>query len=211
VFACADGTRVSGMLHRSPHGGGRGVLVVPGLGSRASNHTDFAKAAAEAGISTLAIDLRGHGDTGGELDGGALDDVRQGLCELTSLGCTRLAIRGSSMGAMLALAVACGPPKVAAVVAICPARPAALARRIEADWPNAIDLHAAVATPGVARGYWHATGDAQVPWAASWRLFERSPHPRRLRITVGGSHTSLQHDPRVIAETIDFLVENLAG
>jgi pimeloyl-ACP methyl ester carboxylesterase len=211
VFDSADGTRLAGLLHRSPDGGSRGVLVVPGLGSRASNHVDFAQAAAQAGISALAIDLRGHGDTGGELDGGVLDDVRAGLRELKSLGCTRVAIRGSSMGAMLALATAAEHRDVAAVVAICPARPGALARRIEADWPNAIDLHTAAAAPGVARGFWHATGDAQVPWAGSWRLFEMSPHPRHLRITLGGTHASLQHDPRVIAQTIAFLGQNLAG
>lgn len=52
-----------------------GVLVIPGFGSRKENHVDFASAAAARGMGALALDPRGHGASGGELDGGVMDDA----------------------------------------------------------------------------------------------------------------------------------------
>jgi pimeloyl-ACP methyl ester carboxylesterase len=115
------------------------------------------------------------------------------------------------MGGMLALHAAARDPRVRAVVAICPARPGRLADRIGADWPPGMPLGPAVARDdGVARGYWHATGDASVPWGATFALAGITPQPMRLRVRLGGSHNSLQHDPAVIAETVAFLRAHLA-
>jgi alpha/beta superfamily hydrolase len=183
------------------------VVIVPGLGSRKDNHIDMGAALARAGMAALALDVRGHGESAGALDGGCLDDVRAALDLLASRGHAALGLRGSSMGGMLALAV--DHERVRAVVAICAARPAALAGRIGADWPLGIDIEAAVSRDGVARGFWHATGDEAVPWGHSFRLSGLSPPPARLRVRLGGDHRSLQHDPAVIAETIDFLARHL--
>ncbi|MEW6583627.1 MAG: hypothetical protein AB1416_12800, partial [Actinomycetota bacterium] len=62
---------------------------------------------------------------------------------------------------------------------------------------------------GVARGYWHARGDETVPWQATFALAQATPQPRRLRVAMGGSHRSLQHDPAVLAETVAFLGDHL--
>ena len=53
--------------------------MVPGLGSRKENHADMGAALAAAGMAALALDLRGHGDSGGVLDGAVVDDVVAGL------------------------------------------------------------------------------------------------------------------------------------
>jgi pimeloyl-ACP methyl ester carboxylesterase len=191
--------------------GAPGVLIVPGYGSRKENHRDFGEAVRAAGMAAAAVDLRGHGETGGTLDAGVLDDVAACLDGLAAAGHAPLGIRGSSMGAMLALHAAARDPRVRAVVAICPARPARLADRIGADWPRALPLEPAVARDdGVARGYWHATGDEAVPWGATFALAGITPQPMRLRVALGGGHNSLQHDPAVIAETVAFLRANLA-
>jgi pimeloyl-ACP methyl ester carboxylesterase len=184
------------------------VVIVPGLGSRKDNHRDMGAALSRAGLAALALDLRGHGDSAGELDEGCLDDVHAAIAHLAGRGHRDLGVRGSSMGGMLAL-MASAHERVRAVVAICAARPEALAERIGADWPRAVDLPAALRHAGVARGFWHATGDDTVPWAHSFHLSGLSPQPVRLRVTMGGGHQTLQHDPAVIAETVAFLRAHL--
>jgi pimeloyl-ACP methyl ester carboxylesterase len=184
------------------------VVIVPGLGSRKDNHRDMGAALSAAGMAALALDLRGHGESGGDLDAGCLDDVHAALDHLAGRGHRSLGVRGSSMGGMLAL-LAASHGNVRAVVALCPARPPALAERIGARWPHDVDLAAAVRHDGVARGFWHATGDDTVPWGHSFHLAGLSPQPVRLRVALGGGHQSLQHDPVVIAETVAFLSTHL--
>jgi alpha-beta hydrolase superfamily lysophospholipase len=205
------GPRLAGLAWEAP-AGTPGVLVVPGLGSRKENHADFAAAIAARGMGALAIDLRGHGGSLGVLDGGVLDDLIAGLDALAARGHAPLGLRGTSMGGLLALHAAAREPRVRAVVALCPARPAGLARVVGEDWPLDLAPAAAVARDdGVARGYWHATGDASVPWGGTLALAGMTPHPMRLRIALGGGHGSLQHDPSVIAETAGFLARHLGA
>lgn len=138
-----------------------------------------------------------------------LDDVLGALDHLASLGHRPLGLRGSSLGGFLALHAASRHPDVRAVVAICPARPSSLARLYEDDWPLSLPLEPEMAAPGIARGFWHATGDERVPWQTTFALSQRAPQPRHLRIVMGGHHRSLQHDPGVLADTIRFLREHL--
>ena len=205
------GPELAGVLRPAP-AGAPAVLVVPGLGSRKENHADVGARIAEAGMACLALDLRGHGASGGELDAGVLDDVLAGLDVLAARGHAPLGLRGSSMGGWLVLHAAARDPRVRAVVAICPARPEGLAAHIGARWPLALPLEEAVdGADGVARGYWHATGDESVPWGSTLALAGRTPHPMRLRIALGGGHNTLQHDPAVLRETVAFLALHLGG
>lgn len=135
-----------------------------------------------------------------------VDDVVAALDWLAAEGALRLGIRGSSLGGFLALNAANRHDAVRAVAAICPAHHDALADRRGLVWARDMPLHEAVAADdGTARGYWHAVGDELVPWPWSQELYRLSPHPRHLRIGMGGHHTSLQHDPAVQAETVAFL------
>lgn len=189
-----------------------GVVVLHGFGSRKENHLDFAERLSDAGMWALVPDLRGHGETGGAMDEGMIGDVLACLDHLESLGAGPLGLRGSSMGGFLSLVAAPMHPQVGALVAICPARPEPLARRLEADWPLAHSLeHAAWRDDGIARGFWHARGDEVVPWTNTVGLHARTPQPTHLRITMGGSHRSLQHDPSVQADTVAFLTGHLAA
>jgi dienelactone hydrolase len=209
LVLAGPGLRLAATLRPAPPGA-PGVVVVHGYGSRKENHADFAERCAAAGMAALAVDLRGHGASGGRADAGMLDDVLAALAALRGRGHERLGLRGSSLGGFLALHAAARDPAVRAVAAICPARPQGLARVLDADWPLALPLAPAVAREdGVARGYWHATGDDRVPWGATFALAGVTPQPMRLRIALGGSHRSLQHDPAVQAETVAFLAAHL--
>jgi pimeloyl-ACP methyl ester carboxylesterase len=198
------GPRLAALLW-SAAPGSPGVVAIHGAGSRKENHRDFCEIVRRDGSSALALDLRGHGESGGTPGPGMLDDVLAALDHLAALGHRPLGVRGSSLGGFLALHAAALHPQVRAVVAICPARPPSLARLFEAAWPLAMPLESAVAAPGIARGFWHATGDERVPWQTTFALSQRAPHPRHLRIVMGGHHRSLQHDATVLRDTAAFL------
>src|SRR5918997_2129766 len=78
-----------------------GLVILHGAGSRKENHADMAARAVAAGLATVRYDMRGHGETGGLLDGRALDDVAA-MAALLPDGLP-FALRGSSMGGYVAL------------------------------------------------------------------------------------------------------------
>lgn len=190
-----------------------GVVVVHGLDSTRVNHRDMVERLVGAGINAAAVDLRGHGESAGELDAGAVEDVLAALDLLAERGAGPLGLRGSSLGGFLALHAAARHQAVRAVVALCPAHHVGLAdRHPRLEWARAMDLTVAVAgADGVARGFWHARDDEVIPWQWSWVLHQAASHPKHLRIVMGGSHRSLQHDPVVQADNTTFLAEHLGG
>lgn len=204
----ADGTPLAAVLFDAGPASAA-VVVIPGFGSVKENHADFAHAVGAHGITALTMDVRGQGGSGGVLDAGAIDDVLAAIAWLRARGHRLLGLRGSSMGGFLALHAAARDGDVRAVVAICPARPQSLALRTPTPWPRDLPLEPVVAVPGVARGFWHARDDERVPWGATWALVQRAPHPKHLRVEMGGSHGSLQHDPAVLADTAAFMAAHL--
>src|SRR3954469_21069821 len=87
---------------RPPWGG---LVVIHGAGSCKENHHDMARAARTAGLAAGAFALRGHGETGGRLDGRVLDDI----AAMAGLLPRPVALRGSSLGGFLAIAAAARP------------------------------------------------------------------------------------------------------
>ena len=201
--------------------GAPGVVILHGYGSRKDNHTDFAARLRARGVWALVPDLRGHGGTPGPMDEGMIGDVLACLDDLAHRGAGALGLRGSSMGGFLALTCAPLHADVRAVVAICPARPESLATRLGDDWPLRHRLGddwplrhplgpSTWRRDGVARGFWHATGDEVVPWGNTYHLWSRATQPKHLRIEMGGHHRSLQHDPAIQSATEAFLLRHLA-
>jgi uncharacterized protein len=191
-----------------------GMVIVHGAGSRKENHGDFGRACAGAGWAAIAYDQRGHGEATDEMGPGALEDVERMarfLAEHDSVDPSRVCIRGSSMGAYLAILAAARSDAIAGVVAICPASEAHLARGLRrgdlefraskaarrelADWlaqhplPDAVE--ALGATPLLLI---HARGDEQIPYAQSEELHSLKTEPRKLIVLPGGHHRSAQHD-----------------
>jgi uncharacterized protein len=202
-------------LALSEHAPRGGVVILHGAGSCKENHRDFARACAAAGLAALAFDQRGHGASGGALDGRAVDDIATMASLLPGDG--PVFLRGSSMGGFLALAAA-ARVDAAGVVAICPAGRDQLLdglrherfdfeadRAALAPLVAAQDLAAAARALGPRLLLVHAEGDDRVPIASSRRLHEAAPGSRLLAVP-GGDHQSAQHDPALRAEAVRFLL-----
>jgi len=206
-----DGTRLAALLRPAP-AGSPGVVVVHGLGSRKENNADLSALLAAAGMATLSPDLRGHGESDGEIGPGMLDDVLAALDHLRDAGHAPLGLRGSSLGGFLVLHAAVRHDAVRAVAAVCPAAPSGLAARVAADWPLDMPLEPTIrGRDGITRTIWHATGDEIVPWSASQALADLAPDEIDLRLVPGGGHRTLQHDPDVMAEIVDVLAGALGS
>jgi len=197
-----------------------GLVILHGAGSRKENHADMAAAAVAAGLAVVRFDMRGHGATGGQLDGRALDDVAAAAALLPPG--LPIALRGSSMGGYIAL-VAAAAAGAAAVIAICPAPAPLLARglrigelEVAADTAAleallaANPLEPAVAALDLPVLIQHAAGDEQVPVQGSRRLAALLRHPAsRIDVRPNGDHRSVQHDPAAQAAALAWLREAL--
>jgi len=192
-----------------------GVVIIHGAGSSKESHHDFARAARSAGLSAVCFDQRGHGDSGGRLDGRALADVAT-IASL--LGDVPLVLRGSSMGGYLAI-LAAEHLNARAAVAICPASADGLWRGLRggefdfrADVPSLEaflaehPLDAAVERLALPLLLLHAEGDERVPVAHSRELARLAPDPRgELVVVPGGHHRSVQHDAELQGHALRWL------
>jgi alpha-beta hydrolase superfamily lysophospholipase len=209
------------------------VVVLHGAGSQKENHADFARAAINHGFVALTFDNRGHGESEGELGPRVVADVQRlvrMLADRSEVDARRIAVRGSSMGGLLALHVAAVSDEVAAVVAICPASeqmmledmrnvargeppPAGSAlQSIRADaaalvpWLEEHDVRQLVELIGPKPLLLvHARGDEVVPHELSEELYERAAEPKRLLLLDGGDHRSAQHDAEIQGEVLRWL------
>src|SRR5262249_32359529 len=210
------------------------VIVFHGAGSRKETHADFARAALAHGFAAFTFDNRGHGETEGSLGPGVMADVQRltrFVAERPEVDARRIAVRGSSMGGLLAIHLGAASDAVAAVVAICPAsermlletvRPVAAGRppprgtylesmRIDAPalaaWLEEDEIGDAVERlAGKPLLLIHAEGDEQVPYAHSEELYARASEPKRLLLLEGGDHRSAQHDSEIQGESLRWLV-----
>lgn len=204
-----------------------GIVICHGAGSSKENHADFARLAAANGWAALAFDARGHGESEGEMSAEAVEDViamADLLAVHDGVDPRRVAVRGSSMGGFLAIHAAAATPRIAGVIAYCPASEDGLARglrRGEFDmrvgdplaleaWLAASDLREAVARlRGQPLILLHAEGDEQVPCEWSRELIALASEPKRLILVPGGDHRSLQHDPELQAVALRWLERRL--
>lgn len=205
-----------------------GIVICHGAGSQKENHADFARLAAANGWAALSFDARGHGDSEGGMSAEAVEDVIS-MAELLSLhegvDRERVAARGSSMGGFLAIHAAALSPRIAGVIAVCPASEDGLARGLRGGdfemrvddpltleaWLDANDLRQAVARlRGQPLILLHAEGDEQVPSEWSEELHELAPEPKKLILVPGGDHRSLQHDAELQSVALGWLEKRLA-
>src|SRR5262249_52207426 len=106
-FTMSDGFTIVGTFYSAPRRPSPGALLLHMLGSNKESWQPFAAQLQAAGYSVLAIDLRGHGESGGAMDWTkALADVDNVLGQLHTLpgvDPNRISVIGASIGANLAL------------------------------------------------------------------------------------------------------------
>lgn len=198
-----------------------GVLILHGANSAKESHFEFARAARAHGLAALAYDARGHGRSAGEFGPTAFGDALS-MLDLLREHAPAVALRGSSMGGFEALHVAALEPRVAAVVAICPAPEDLMLRIVRSEedldwridraalepWLESLSVYEAVTrlAPDTELLLTHAQGDDQVPWTVSEELHARARCERkRLLIVPGGHHRSVQHDGELQGESLRFV------
>lgn len=125
TLTASDGTSLSGALYEPSVRPSPGIVLVHMLGRTKDDWDDVAERLEDAGATVLAIDLRGHGRSGGSA--GALADleidVRSALAWLEARPNVRpaaIAVVGASLGANLAALAAAGVPSVRAVALLSP-------------------------------------------------------------------------------------------
>ena len=213
------------------------VIVLHGAGSQKENHADFARAAVGQGFAALTFDNRGHGESEGDLGPSVTDDLAElakFVADRPEVDAGRVAVRGSSMGGLMALHAGAASDDIAAVVAICPAAEQAMlpmarkvaagepippdsfwnAMRVDADglvaWLEANDVHEAAERMGSKPLLLiHAKGDEVVPYSRSEDLYERAAEPKGLWLLEGGDHRSAQHDPEIQGESLRWLLKKM--
>ena len=100
------------------------VLLIHGAANSSSAWKFWQKALARRGWSSYAIDLRGHGKSGGSVDGALMSDYVDDVTEVASGLSVKPVVMGWSMGGLVALMSAAGG-RARACVALSPTPPAA--------------------------------------------------------------------------------------
>jgi hypothetical protein len=104
--------------------GDRGVVLVHADGRSRAGWQEFGEALVDAGFRVVALDLRGHGQTGGALSEDAyptLDaDVNAAVVHLRSSGTSRVSVVGDELGGVLAFRQAAADEGIEMVVMLTP-------------------------------------------------------------------------------------------
>jgi fermentation-respiration switch protein FrsA (DUF1100 family) len=237
-FTTYDGIELAANLYLPEKGSGEwssGIIVCHGFGSTKEEHADFGEMAAAAGYATLIPDLRGHGESGGELDANVFNDVAAALQFFHTrpeVNPMSVAIRGSAMGGWLALHTAAALRDIAPVVAICPPNEGALMLLIEEvamvqrghtsplvpKVPPKVNVNSMTqllyrldmtkASKRIAPRpllLVHCQGDEVVPVHISKQLYDAVQEPKALWLIPGGDHSFAQHDANTSERVLEWL------
>jgi dienelactone hydrolase len=236
-FKTYDGVELAANLYL-PQGGSewaRGIIVCHGFGSRKENYADTGERAAAAGLAALVMDLRGHGESEGEVDANIFNDVAAALLYLQSrpeVNPTAISIRGASMGGWLAVHTAAYLPDLTSVIAVCPASDLQMSVLMEEvsmvqrghaspvvpEPPPRVNVNSTATllyrldiSKVVKRIsprpllLIHCEGDEVVPAHSSEQLYNEALEPKTLWLLPGGDHHFAQHDPEIDARIFDWL------
>ncbi|MEO8288920.1 MAG: alpha/beta hydrolase [Chloroflexota bacterium] len=215
-----------------------GIIVCHGFGSCKENYAHFGEMAAEEGFAALILDLRGHGESGGEVDANIFNDVAAALHYLQTrpeVNPMSIAVQGSSMGGWLALHTAAHLRDISPVVAYCPSNESTLTILME-EVAMVQRGHSSPLVPTkaprvnvnsmtqllyrldlikVARRIEprpllivQCENDQVVPPHLSQRLYDAVKEPKALWLLPRGSHNFAQHDPDTNRRVLEWLAES---
>ncbi|MBN1965073.1 MAG: alpha/beta fold hydrolase, partial [Anaerolineae bacterium] len=107
VVASSDGTHLHGMIYPAAQEPAPGILLVHELGGRWQDWEPLMTPLQQAGFTVLAMDLRGHGGTGGtvdwELSRQDVLDMLAALRAFQGVDASRVGVAGAGIGANLVL------------------------------------------------------------------------------------------------------------
>jgi pimeloyl-ACP methyl ester carboxylesterase len=201
------------------------VLLVHGWGGRAAQMTGFVEPLVAAGLSPVAFDAPGHGESPGAHS--SLPELARAIAAVAAAAGPPAAVVGHSLGgAATALAVARGalqtdrvallaPPADARAwfsgfadrLALAPEVAAATRARVEERVGLRLDtLHVAALAPSlrVPALVIHDTGDAKVPWADGAAYAAAAPSAA-LVTTEGLGHDGILRDDATVRRAVEFV------
>lgn len=198
----ADGITIAGTFHEAA-GPAPAVVLVPMYTRTRDDWRGFAERLHASGFSTLAIDLRGHGGSGGASTPApamALD-VRAAIDFLAARPAVRaIGVVGASLGASVGLMAAAEAPLVRGVAMLSPAadyRGVRLDAAVKKYAARPLFLVASTEDPLAARTVRGLVADA-VP-----------AREQRLSLVAAHGTLILERDPDVAAALVDWLRRTL--
>jgi alpha-beta hydrolase superfamily lysophospholipase len=203
TFTAPDGVPLSGMLYEATDRPAPAVVLVHMLGRSKDEWASLAERLQQAGVTALAIDLRGHGQSGG--NGSELPlmvgDVHAAVSWLaTRPGVRIVGLAGASLGANLAAIAASDAAAVRAVALLSPSL----------DY-RGIRLDAAVLRKLSDRAMWFAAS-AHDPYALRTVRELTSEQPGiEQRVSNARAHGTrlLVDDPELARALVDWLKARL--
>ena len=236
-FTTYDDIELSAHLYlpERREGWSRGIIVCHGFGSRKERYADFGERARAAGYAALIMDLRGHGESGGQVDANIFNDVAAALQYLQNrpeVNPLSIAIRGTSMGGWLAIHTAAHLVDISPVVAYCPTNESLMMMLMEevamvqrghsspmiSGEPPRVNVNSTMQLLqrlDVLRAarrinprpflLVHCEGDETVPAHLSQRIYDEVQEPKSLWLLPGGDHQFAQHDPETDERLLEWL------
>jgi dienelactone hydrolase len=179
-FTTADGVRLTGRLY----GSGSTAVVLSNMGDNDPALWDaFAPRLADRGYLVMTYSYRypPHVQSfTGDMARHAVDDLRAAIAHLRTVGVTRLALAGGSLGGMVTAKVAASANAAAMVVIAAPA---------DLD-DYGLHVSAAELAGPMPKLFLSADEDTVVPVRATQGMFDRAAQPKELK-TYGGSEHAL--------------------
>ena len=205
TFPSSDGVLLSAMLYEAGSRPGPGIVLVHMLGRSKDEWVAIAERLQDSGLTTLAVDLRGHGQSAGNGSDlpAMVGDVRAALTWLStrpSVQPSALAVVGASLGANLAALAAADDPQVRIVAMVSPSL----------DY-RGVRLDAAVMRKLANRAVWMAAS-AEDPYALrSIRelVSDNGVQEQRLSPVRGHGTSLLKADADLARALVDWLKARL--
>lgn len=208
-------------------GSGPLVMLTHGWGSRAGRWASLVPLLLDSGLSAVAFDAPAHGRSTGST--ASMPEFARALMAVRNeLGVVPRAAVGHSLGgAATALALSMGFDAERAVLVAAPSNareftdrfaetlglPASVRSRMEQNLEARLEFtFAGLDIPTLAAGLHtpalliHDTGDADVPFAGAEAVAAAWPGAR-LVATTGLGHRKVLHDPEVLREARDFILD----
>lgn len=181
-----------------------GVILLHMLWSDRTVWEDYAHELADNGIAVFALDMRGHGETGGEVNWDLAEEdiqfVWENLADRPDIDANRTGIVGASIGANMALISGENEPQIRTVVLLSPGLSYA-----------GVETSDAMVAYGERPVFIVASEEDTYSADSSRKLHELAVGDSRLEIYQGAGHGTnmLENEPGLGAEVIDWLEEFL--